>query len=795
MNRTLSFSYNAIATLGEIVADRLVKASFLDGTISETITTNFSLGGNLTGTMHAFLSNPAVEFGVGARDRVSLSLDVHAVLEFPSPPNLLGLADGDWLKARVSVKTQLITKGTTLRPNLTTLKPIDVYVDNANSNNSSLKSWAPFILKSEIPKALGSPMFNKLDVDLGFDPKSFLSNALDVAVIDGPPPEDRDELALAFYHTADQQQTRGNTDDIQPFLGVGKSLTIRVSKPIFDALINEELAKQFMRFDVKLGDPLTALSGDPGPDQKQRGIRWRQQDALEKLSWTTPSGDYLLFLDPDPSRANLYGGTVTNLRTGEQEYFATNSLGAAKIGFGDLQKGDVLRFHGEYKYEKKAKVYYPSFVLGDGYIKISATAVADEVACYDNVTAYLKGNIYFFIDPATGDFSVKAGEVDVDLPWYVDGLKVLLYLFTGPYAGIIIGGYESEIVGEVTEKAKGKTSALLPAISGKGNLKVFWEDIALKADGVILHGQIEAGWLRSGGRSAGLKATVDQEGDYFQQIEIYQQSGYASLQSSIPAGFDTSAVTVVNKTVAFEQIGPEDIAQITAGVTDRSVSVPGGDALEGLVLAVRTARHRYAKVRVDRGKKKNWVLRWITYNVPQAPKVEIVAIDNWGHDEKFKKYWRTFSLKTHRIYRDYGFKINWQCSGLLKKTEIPGQPEAIRIDIGLDTDWSLLSFFGLKVKVKDIFGREASEEITLWPPIPEVHPRLRPFLLPDPNELIEWLHGPHPVARHLLRVAQVVQILEQAGFASSTLLKTGVMNQLLIAEEEEIKKGQTGLRK
>jgi hypothetical protein len=239
MSRTLSFGYNAIAALSEMVVDRLVGVSFADGTIDEIITRKFTLS-SASGTMHALISKPEVELGAGAKDRFWLSLGFHAVLEFPAPPNLFNLADGDWIKARVRIYAKLSNSGAKLDPDFSSLSPYDIKVDNLTSNNKTLQSVAPLFLVKELLKALASPSFDKLEVDLSFDPESLASDSMDVASLDGPPPADHDELSLALYDSSSSQQTRGKVGAVKPILSTNQSFAIRISRATFDALIKKE---------------------------------------------------------------------------------------------------------------------------------------------------------------------------------------------------------------------------------------------------------------------------------------------------------------------------------------------------------------------------------------------------------------------------------------------------------------------------------------------------------------------------------------------------------------------------
>jgi hypothetical protein len=768
MNRSLSFGYNAVASIGEIVAERLVQASFADGSISETITSDFILDGS-TGIFHALITNVAVEFGAGAKDRIWLQSELHVVLEFPMPPAFLDLANNDWMKATVRVKPHLTASGAKVSPNLASLSVYDVLVQNVSSNNPTLQNMAWLFLSGEIVKAFSELAYKQLELDLGFDPESLKSDAIDAVLLDGPPPEDRDELALAFYRASKAQETRGGAAGIQSILAPGKSLTVRVSKETVDELMKDEMDQQYLRFDLKLGDQKA---------EDKYGVSWGKTTYLAAFpDLGFGKDDYYLKLSANPKRSNLRDCTVTNLRTGEVKSFDATSLGESTnwnilvsepepIYMHDLKNGDVLRFHGEYKLEKKVKIYYPAFELGDGKISLSATAVTD-VACYDDVEADIVGKMSLSIDPATGDLSVKADEPDIDLPGLVDLglglLKGVLYAFTGPFASLIISGYTDSITSKVEQEAKKQSSLLLPTVSDADNLLLFWEGLAIKADGVILQGQIEAGWLSGGDRSPGLEVGLDSTS----WVSLEQYSGQANTTSySLPPDLDDSALVVVNKAIPFEKLGPDDLKTILTGQTANIVAVPTGDALEGLVLAVRTASRNYAKVRVDRSKTKQWVLRWITYKTPSEPKVCIVGSMKPNKDKSV--YVGKFSVKAQAgIYDKYGLDVKWFYSGPGKTTPA-GDAIWVEVDFEQDSIQTVWFLSTLKVQVTDIFGRQAKAETKLSGTYGEEYVKPLPEAKHEPGpgedgELVKLL-GDRGLAKTRIRqMIQFVQILRSSG--------------------------------
>ena len=769
-----TFNYNAIVSLAEVVADRLVKASISEGTVKNTFSREISPGFGLTGRFHVLISDSAVEFGTGTRDHVWLTMNIHAVLELSQPA--LGIADGDWLKASVSVMTQMITKGAVLSPKFDDLTTPDVSVGNVQSNNGILAGMGPLLLPAEIAKSLkDDPEFKKLAIDLGFDSHELLSDAVDSVVLDGPPPEDRDELALAFYNSKDPVNTRGGAAGVKLSLVPGKSVTLRLSKTIVDSIIAEELNTRFMRFDVALGEPVpeqlggTPLPYQPSGDQMLRGILWGESHSLFPGGAAAPATHYIK-IQPDPRRDNLWCA-VTNLRTGETQNFTTTStgegiwagasiLGGHAIQMNDIEQGDTLRFHGEYKSYGERSIYYPDIQLSDGCIQIAAKAVSD-IVCYDDVTVHLKGQVTLAIDPATGEVQAYSEEPDVDLPWYVDIgvglLKFAIYAFTGPLGSTIIE--EPSLAGELARAALQSGHSLIPTIPGGNRLHLFWEDLTLKPDEIIVSGQLEAGWILSGGRSQGLIVDLDDG----------QQLAIGSKSADLWGVSDGAGGVVRVTTKSFEQLNLEELAKLT--YQPDTTSVPSGPALEGLVLAVRTAYDRFAKVRVDRSKQGKYLARWITYGRPSDPSVSIVGTLNVKHGDEPEdtRAWGTFKIHVEGLYSDYGLVAVWQYDGPGKAFVHPNDDKSIVIEIDFATDIPKSSFefnpalemFGirkvltatgsLRVFVKDTFNRVASAEKVITCQSPSEAGGLKELwpTYATQWELVKWLRSSDPAAAQL----------------------------------------------
>ncbi len=754
MTRALSFGYNAAASVAELVVRRLVGALFEDGTIDSTLTSIINLSASQTATAQVHISSPAVELVVPNKpDRAGLSLQLHAVLDLPGSGGL-GINDGDWIKARVILAPRLTMKGDKLCPDLASLTSADVSLENVSSNNPILQGLVPFFLKSELNRILGASSLAKLAVPFALDKAGLLSDSFDIRVADGPPPADRDELVFAAYDSKQAAATRGKPAAITPFLGAGKSLRVRVAEPTFSALLKEQIDTAYMRYDLKLGDKQA---------QQKRGISWGKP-FLDLFG-----AGYYVWVSADTRRANLRNVTVTNLRTGEKRSFSTDKTGVGRfsvlesgIPVADLKTGDTLRFHGEYRYEQGTDIHYPTFTLGDGYIELAVRAVRD-VACYDNVDVDLKVKLYISIDPATGAIQVTTGSPDIDMPWYVEAgvffIKFFVSMFIGPFSGILFGDIESEITEAVSTQAQKQTGALLPSLPANKYMRAFWESIDLKSSGLIIGGQIEAGWLAGGGRQKGLILKVDSKDKEYQQLVLNTQQASAWLVRFDPQKQVSdweSRLALVTKTSTFEALDSSALRKLTANATDSSVKLPVEKGLPGTVLALRTAWGRLVKVRVDRSEDGIWVLRWISYYRGEADAgVEIVGA--WKSDAKViksqmliftevHKYAGSFDLKLTNLHAASGLKVKWTYSGPGSFKIVSADKRKVYVAVDVD-ELPGQTFSGtLAVEVEDIFGRKAKATRVLSGNKSWGTPGPGAEIAVSPADVIGDMHGPHPVA-------------------------------------------------
>jgi hypothetical protein len=791
MSRPLTYDYSAIATLSETVLDRLVRAHLQDGTIAETISGDFNTGDilpqNVAGTLHVLLSTISVEFGTGSRNSIWIVLDIHTVLSFPAPPPVgVPFADSDWLQGRILIRIPLLSEGSRLSPDLDSVQANDIQIEDTTSNNDDLRDLAPLLVPLSLPALLQTAGIRQLQLDLGFNVSSLMADGVDIAVLDGPAPADRDELALALYETSRQPETRGSVDALQsPLLRSGKTLGVRVSSETLQAMIERELDREYMHCDVTLDDP------------------WRTAPSQYRVAWThlgNPDQNFLHVLR-DGQRANLRGCTVQCLRTGRQIGFETNSsgegiteTGSKYIPLRDLRKGDILRFRSKYKYDHDAdiRIYRPEFQLQDGHIKVSGKVVKD-VACYDDVTINYDSKVYVIVDPATGAVSVDAEETDIDLPWFVDAglffMKLGVYALTGPIGGLIIGSYEDSSAESLEQGVQRKAGLLLPGLGRQGKLSLFWEDIEIKSEGFLLHGQLEAGWLHRAGRALGLEATLERDGNDWTKLAIWGDGSNARVWSTVPAHHDILAIVALKSGPPFEELDSSMLANLTEGETKSFIPLPGPD-VEGIVLAVRTTQGRYAKIRIDRSKQKGtWVLRYVTY-MRREPSVEIIG--NLANDQGWTRYWGTFRIKTTRVYLGHGAIVDWQYTGPGKMTLDADNAAKLEI-LEADIPEGLAIFSGLlQVRVRDIFGRDVSAELELvgitkdfgmfykwfrdeWPrPLPVPPDPSKPIPVPPrpADELVEWLRGSDPVAQKLVRVVGWIRAAERDGLPVSAALQS-----------------------
>lgn len=601
---------------------------------------------------------------------------------------------------------------------------------------------------------------DKITIDLNIDKEDLMSDAFDISMSDDPLPSDRDELTLGAYKSTNKK-TRGDASKITLFLGKGKSITVRLSKSLVDSIIKAQLNTSYMRYKVKLGDAkptyktisYDSTTGEvtygppyyPGADQLKRKITWRL-DTYVGNPFGTFQG-HALTLEPDNNRANMHGCKVTNLRTKEVQAFSTDEKGKAHWGSPyassktanplydvipfskGLAKGDTLEFYGHYKFEKSTKIFFPTLKLADGHFEVSGNVERDGF-CYDDINIDFSGKLTVSIDPATGKVEFKAKDVAYDLPWYEDACiafaKFGASIVTGPFAGIIRGILQ-KVLAEVDEQ--GSKFKLLPTISDSKYIQLFWEQLTIKKNGLILHGQLEAGWLHGGGRREDTDLEIDSLSKIKQYLYVSEKYGEAGLSSYSDGKYETewkSRITLVkNKT--FEQLGAEDIKSLTDNATNQSVKLP---KLEGSVLAIRTLRDHYAKARIDRSKKNTYVLRWISYNIPKPPSVQITGA--WKSDLKTTKSSKLIWYDIHKYSGKFSFKLHRLCTGApLKKIEwkfIEGEgtkqaasfstsADKKTVEVVVDADKlpkNQQSFISkLTLTVEDIFGRVCSDDLPL----------------------------------------------------------------------------------
>jgi hypothetical protein len=766
MNRTLSFGYNAAASIAERVGDRLMTAPLAAGAVNEVILGSGEILPGIIASHHTLMTHPHLELVVpGSSDRVRLDLDIHTVLSYSAP--FVGLANGDWIKAHIALMPQVSFQGTRLRPvwpslksDLTSVGSSDhIIVENVTSNNVVLQAAGASLLSEALLAAIPNSQLNTLGVDVGIDAKSLRSDAFDLAVIDGPPPLDLDEAVFGAYHGADPD-SRGGRLNLGACLTPGRSVSVRISKSAFDSSVTDSLNRAFMRYDVVLG----------GPDEKARHISW-----APGLPALNAFGKFALSILPDSARLNLRNCSVTNLRTGAKVTFSTGPDGSCHFGilssaipFDDLQTGDTLRFFGEYRFERNTRIYYPTLTLRDGHIEI-LVHVARDVLCYDMVDIDLKAKLFPALDKATGALDATVGDVNISMPWYVDAgvflAKLGLAAITGPFESLIIGSPEEAAAGQVMSQLGAQTSLLVPSVPGNQYMRLFWEDLQVRSDGLILGGQIEAGWLRSGGRNFDPKLLAIDDMD---ELSVDVTSGKVRV-SNFPIDGRASefpVVVLVPPSMAFETLGIDELMQLTAGPADDALTISPA-SIEGRVLAARTGWGNYAKVRVDRSEQKAWVLRWITYNAP--PKTSVRITGDWETDlDTFygdrvtwtvvHKYWGSFNLSLEGFYTAEGLTCTWNYTG-------PGtfgeSQDHRSVSVEVNADALQAPFHGvLAVEVQDLFGRKASASRDLDGTV--THKTLnvaRPSLALE--DLAGYLHGPGPVSGVLTRTRRVEEIETQ----------------------------------
>lgn len=503
------------------------------------------------------------------------------------------------------------------------------------------------------------------------------SDSIELRLINDPTSADRDTLNLGLYDSSDAD-SRGNPENITNFLLEDKLFTLRISSTVFDQLTADYIDRQFMRFNLTV------------PEEEQTTNHVKILPPNDASGMVTLEGQTLR------SRRNI-SGSIRNSRTSDSVNFNCDAEGrfqavlAGRIGDSlEVHGASFTRNAGEYT----AVIYPPTLELGDGYIHIRGNVFVDD---FGGIEVEYEGYIQLHIDPVTGRI-VTSTEADVDVPWFV---AVILRL-AGESLDDEFGGFIDEEFGRVGAN-------LLPAIGETDRLVVFWEDVQVQHNGIILSGQIEAGRIKSAGRSDEMR------------VDIGDQA-YVSLDLASSTISTSRAMLVDLGRISFEQLGVDNLIRLTYPAAEATLPEPSH--LDGRVFAVRTVQHSYGKLRLNLLGDDRTVLRWVTYEPLIEPKVEIVG--EWHQEpEPFgsarggillrsrgaNRYWGEFRVELQqRLYDARGAEPEFHWAPYVGPGEFRTSGGGRRVSLEIDTEVMEQGDFrvGFRVDVTDIFRRTAS---------------------------------------------------------------------------------------
>jgi hypothetical protein len=765
MPRSLTFGYNAVLCIAELAADRLVGAQYDDLSIPDTFFRSFSIlndEGNIfaSGRSHVLISKPHISFDATREGKNAILRidDIYGIVDFTILP--LGANPREEFHAAVEVQFNLIRDSMTnrLRPDFSSTITDDIAVTPDPSLDLIRQQVVRMILPQILVEELGGPTFERYGMSIRLDQQALKSDDLDFVVINDTTMADQDNLCFAFFER-DDPLTRGHPDGIPNFLETDKTFSFRLSRAIFDQRIAEFINERFMRFQVTVART----------EQVERNVRITPPDesgqvTLEGGQWAQHSG---------------VSGTVRNATTSRSVSFRADAEGRFSVTM-EASIGDVLEIHGSSFIDRSQgdpfTVYPPQIQLRDGYIQIGGEAFVDAAIGLD---VEYEGRIQLRIDPVTGRVLAHATDVSVDIPWWAD---ILLFLFLPLLYGILLTLYREKVAGQIEDIFNQSNTNFIPGLNEPGRIAVFAEDIAVRANGLVLSGQIEAGRIQNAGRTVQTTFTLDNitlrdwEGPE-QAAGPGETQDPPSQQFSQTFGFDTDSRTFrsfyipathpLNGTdgienlgmVNFEQLSIDDLTDPARRYTP-SVSLSDDVPIIDRVFAIRTRWNRYAKVRIDQHPNTGeFILRWVTYQAPIDPSVEIIGewrksanpteaniggitFGTWAGADL---YWADLVLEFRRLYQGAPLEIDWQYDGpdLFNVYYFDRRRARLEIDTVQEGDEPLGLFTAtIQVEVRDIFGRSAlaSREFAgasrLWVPSGYIgfDPERLWFLL-DPEKL------------------------------------------------------------
>ncbi len=722
----------------ELVVDRLIGAGYDNGTIPDTFSGSFEeKEWKISAKTHVLIRKPAVSLdlppGLTAQ-QVLLILNVHAVVVFLKPPPVNFLKQQESFKATVKVPLKLVVDKSSgaLEPDFGGLKSKDITITVEKGTDLLRKAFIEVELPKWVPTFLNG-VAGKFKLPVNIDAKQILSDKFDLVPIDETGSNDVDSLNFTFYSALDSA-SRGNPNGVVTFLEKQKTFGFLMSRAVFSVLSDQFMNKRFARFNVTIG---------------------KSDLTKESIVFSTPDSAGQVKVKGKKSNAHKgVSGTIRNATQNKQVSFSAKDDGTFEVkvpaAIGDVLevRGNSIAFSGG---GNSANLNYkPNITLQNGYMSLSGSGSTEVIGI--DVDVDIDGKVGLRVDPVTGQLVSKAYDIELDIPWWAD---FLLGILTGPFAGLILALYEDSLEQDINRLFNQNNANLLPTFKNPQNMVVFNENITVKTSSLALSGQVEAGLIHSSGRSGTGGFTIDSSSkdNVSQSFSFYPKQRWVGTDPSWYKQFAVYGLVRLGK-VDFQRLRYEDLAK--QSYKNVSITIPGSGSMDGEVFAVQTAWKRYAKVRIDKTEKGEYVLRWVTYKNPLESTVKING--KWESDFKLvsggkmiwydvHKYWGNFSLGFTRIYTGAPLKVKWTYNGPGSFKTLTADQKKVNLAVDLDKLGLQKGFNAtLTVEVEDIFGRKATDSIQLdgYGSYGEMGESTKQYL--DPETLWIWSHGPGPVS-------------------------------------------------
>jgi hypothetical protein len=716
MPRSLTFGYNAVLAIDELVVDRFIGAEYDENDIVDSYAQDEFEDDVPVTEAHIFFSKPHIEFDAFREGKNAvLRIDELRVIAFLTLP-----VCGNPFDFTVSVNAEFslerdVSTGD-LRPHFEDMTEDDVEVEwlDPDPDEEPDKALCIDVIEALMPgiiaQALKDGQFGEIAVPLDIGEEDFYFDAADVVILDDHSIEDKDTLNVALYEES-LDETRGHREDITNFMVDGKTFTFRLSRAVFDLLVENFIKTRFMRFEVVITDEVYS----------ENSIR------------IYPLGESrVAIIGVRCEMHALVAGRIENRTRGQSVPFNTDDSGVFAVTL-EAEIGDTLVFFGDYfgdyfsdsSSRIYTKIYPPSLRLRDGYISVSGEAWV-AVFWKPGIWIDYDGTVTLDINPVTGQIEPRV-DTEIDLVCIYD---VVINLFLAFGAPLLYAMLHFKFDQKPADAIRGSLeesglSSLIPSFSDSNRFVSFMEDIQTQENGIIISGQIDVGSIYNAGRTNENRVELDSA--------VFQ--------------FDRETATVMIRGghmrremdgLSFKQLGIDELRNPSDSFPHQTITLPSLSDFQGLIFSVRTQENRYAKIRIDRYGGLAPVIRWITYNPPVEPSIEIVG--DWENDGEWHRsrgyviggadrYFGTFSLDCTRLHTDGPLQIEWtyepRC-GLLSE-EIPSDIFTF-ISVGdgsgdmrrylevrtedLDDRVSSFSVI-LTATVTDIFGRTATSTRTL----------------------------------------------------------------------------------